>query len=42
MVDEMMALHANGTWELVPLPSRKSVASCRWGFFSEISFGQNC
>ena len=33
MEDAMMALHANGTWELIPLPSRKSVASCH-SFFS--------
>ena len=33
MEDAMMALHANGTWELIPLPSRRSVASCH-SFFS--------
>ena len=25
MLDEMNALQNNGTWELVPLPSRKSI-----------------
>ena len=32
MPDEMNALQNNGTWELVPLPSRKSVVGCRWIF----------
>ncbi|RVX14655.1 Retrovirus-related Pol polyprotein from transposon RE1 [Vitis vinifera] len=31
MVDEMTALHSNGTWDLVVLPSGKStVVGCRW------------
>ncbi|KAL6327224.1 hypothetical protein AAG906_015263 [Vitis piasezkii] len=29
MVDEM-ALHSNGTWDLVVLPSGKSTVGCRW------------
>jgi len=32
MLDEMNALQNNGTWELVPLPSRKSVVGRRWIF----------
>jgi len=32
MLDEMNALQNNGTWELVPLPSRKSVIGYRWIF----------
>ena len=32
MLDEMNALQNNETWELVPLPSRKSVVGCRWIF----------
>jgi len=32
MLDEVNALQNNGTWELVPLPSRKSVVSCRGTF----------
>jgi len=32
MLDEMNALQNSGTWELVPLPSRKSVVGCRWNF----------
>jgi len=32
MLDEMNALQNNGTWELVPLPSRKFVVGCRWIF----------
>ncbi|RVX09284.1 Retrovirus-related Pol polyprotein from transposon RE2 [Vitis vinifera] len=30
MVDEMAALHSNGTWDLVVLPSGKSTIGCRW------------
>ncbi|RVW72021.1 Retrovirus-related Pol polyprotein from transposon RE1 [Vitis vinifera] len=30
MVDEMTALHSNGTWDLVVLPSSKSTVGCRW------------
>ena len=30
MVDEMTALHSNGTWDLVVLPSGKFTVSCRW------------
>ena len=32
MIDEMCALQSSGTWELVPLPSGKSVVGCRWLF----------
>nr|CAN79194.1 hypothetical protein VITISV_000236 [Vitis vinifera] len=30
MVDEMAALHSNGTWDLVSLPPGKSTVGCRW------------
>ncbi|KAJ9707614.1 hypothetical protein PVL29_002586 [Vitis rotundifolia] len=30
MVDEMAALHSNGTWDLVSLPPGKSTIGCRW------------
>ncbi|RVW16754.1 Retrovirus-related Pol polyprotein from transposon TNT 1-94 [Vitis vinifera] len=30
MVDEIAALHSNGTWDLVVLPSGKSTVGCRW------------
>ena len=30
MVDEMAALHSTGTWDLVVLPSGKSLVGCRW------------
>ena len=30
MVDEMTALHSNGTWDLVVLPSGKSTIGCHW------------
>ncbi|KAK2380773.1 putative mitochondrial protein [Trifolium repens] len=32
MIDEMIALESNQTWELVPLPPGKSVVGCRWVF----------
>ena len=30
MVDEMVALHSTGTWDLVVLLSGKSPVGCRW------------
>ncbi|RVW61178.1 Retrovirus-related Pol polyprotein from transposon RE2 [Vitis vinifera] len=30
MIDEIAALHSNGTWDLVVLPSGKSTVGCRW------------
>lgn len=30
MIDEMSALHSNGTQDLVPKPLGKSVVDCRW------------
>ena len=30
MVDEMVALHSNDTWDLVSLPPGKSIVGCRW------------
>ncbi|RVX21545.1 Retrovirus-related Pol polyprotein from transposon TNT 1-94 [Vitis vinifera] len=30
MVNEMAALHSNGTWDLVSLPPGKSTIGCRW------------
>jgi hypothetical protein len=30
MVDEMAALHSNGTWDLVPLPDGKTIVGYRW------------
>ncbi|RVX17381.1 Retrovirus-related Pol polyprotein from transposon RE2 [Vitis vinifera] len=30
MIDEMTALHSNGTWDLVVLPSGKFTIGCRW------------
>nr|CAD1821673.1 unnamed protein product [Ananas comosus var. bracteatus] len=32
MEEEMMALDANGTWELVPLPADKRAIGCKWVF----------
>ena len=36
MVDEMSALHKNGTWELVSLPAGKSTVGCRWVYAVKI------
>ena len=30
MVDEMVALHLTGTWDLVVLPFGKFLIGCRW------------
>ena len=30
MVEEIIALHNNGTWELVPLPPGHYTIGCRW------------
>ena len=30
--DEMSALHHNGTWDLIAIPSGKTTVGCRWGF----------
>ena len=30
MVEEMAALHSNGTWEYIPLPPGKKTVACRW------------
>ena len=30
MKEELDALHKTGTWDLVDLPSRKSVMGCKW------------
>ena len=30
MLDDLSALHNSGTWELVPLPSRKFVVGYKW------------
>ena len=32
MLDELSALQNSGTWELISLPSGKSVVGCRWVF----------
>ena len=36
MHDEMEALQANGTWELVSLPPGKMVVGCRWIFTPKV------
>ena len=36
MVDEMIALHFNVTWDLVVLPSGKSTVGCRWVYIVKV------
>ncbi|KAJ9685079.1 hypothetical protein PVL29_017204 [Vitis rotundifolia] len=36
MVDEMAALHSNGTWDLVVLPSGKSTVGYRWVYIVKV------
>ena len=36
MTDELSALHNSETWELVPLPSRKSIVGCTWVFIIKV------
>ena len=44
MVEEMEALHTNGTWDLVPLPPGKSFIGCCWVYTVKVGLdGQvNC
>ena len=37
MVEEMVALHSTGTWDLVTLPAGKSPIGCRWVYTVKIS-----
>ena len=36
MADEMAALHSNGTWDLIVLPSSKSIVGCRWVYIVKV------
>jgi len=36
MVEEMAALHSNGTWELVSLPPNKQIVGCHWVYTVKI------
>ena len=36
MVEEMVALHSIGTWDLVPLLAGKSSVGCRWVYTVKI------
>lgn len=38
MVDEITALHTNGTWDLVPLSSDKIIMDCHWIYTIIIGF----
>ncbi|KAL6323247.1 hypothetical protein AAG906_029254 [Vitis piasezkii] len=42
MVDEMAALHSNGTWDLVSLPPGKSTVGCRWVYTIKVVLGYGC
>ncbi|RVW54229.1 Retrovirus-related Pol polyprotein from transposon TNT 1-94 [Vitis vinifera] len=37
MVDEMVVLHSNSTWDLVVLPSGKFTVGCRWVYTVKVS-----
>ena len=37
MVEEMAALHSNGSWDLVTLPVGKTLVRCRWVYTVKIS-----
>lgn len=36
MVEEMIALHNNDTWDLVPLPPGQSTVSCCWIYIVKV------
>ena len=36
MVDEMVALHSTGTWNLVVLPFGKFLVGCRWVYIVKV------
>ena len=36
MVEEMAALHSSGTWDLVILPTGKSLVGCHWVYTVKI------
>jgi len=36
MVEVMVALHSNDSWELVPLPPGKQIVGCRWVYIVKI------
>ena len=36
MVEEMVALHSSGTWDLVTLPASKTPVGCRWVYTVKI------
>jgi len=38
MLDEISVLHNNGTWDLVTLPSRKSIVGYMWIFTFKVGF----
>lgn len=40
MVEEMVALHSNNTWDIVTLPSDKTTVGCQWVY--TVKVGPNC
>ena len=36
MIEEIVALHSTGTWDLVPLPAGKSPIGCHWVYTVKI------
>ena len=36
MLEEMAALDASSTWELVPLPTSKTTVGCRWVYTAKV------
>jgi len=41
MIFELCGLQNNGTWDLLPLTSRKSVNGCRWIFAVKVGLNDN-
>jgi len=37
MIAKMQVLEQNGTWKLVPLPSRKKTGGCRWVYSVKVN-----
>ncbi|MCI79203.1 retrotransposon protein putative Ty1-copia subclass, partial [Trifolium medium] len=42
MEEEMQSLHKNKTWEVVPLPIRKSAIGCKWVYKRKEDYTKSC